>query len=286
MAGFDFDELEAEEIKTAPVFVGWYSGGFRKERGAELLKPLMTAVSKQYNQIDTLVLHFPNEYGMFEEGSDPWPAYVDKLVEEIDSDPTRTGRPLLLFGHSRGCTPAMSVAARLGSRVWKIYLCASNAPEHGKPSPFQALSETFKEQGDLGMLGWFVSLDPNPMMVAIYEQVKDGTMKIESNEFVNDMLTLMRAQYKDAMFPDMTRDFEGICAPILGFRPDQDVTVKRLDMERWKEWTTARDQSRIRTVVNGTHMNCLSVQMIDGQEEAGMINEILKDIGKVIAEHA
>eukprot|EP00969_Alexandrium_andersonii_P228785 10104487-Alexandrium_andersonii.AAC.1 len=44
-------------------------------------------------------------------GSARWHRDVDRLVQEIDSDPDRKHRKLIFFGHIRGATPAMTVAA-------------------------------------------------------------------------------------------------------------------------------------------------------------------------------
>mmetsp|Transcript_129245 Transcript_129245/g.326233 ORF Transcript_129245/g.326233 Transcript_129245/m.326233 type:complete len:292 (+) Transcript_129245:80-955(+) len=289
MDAFDWDELgDEDQLETfaasssTPIFVAWYSGGFHKEKGEELLTMLLDSVKREFLHIDTLVLHYPDVYDIEGEGSDPWPSYVDRLIQEIDQEPSRAGRPLILFGHSRGNAPAMTVAARLGQRVLKIYLAASDAPVIGEPSPFQRLSERFKREGDLGLLEWFVSLNPgNRAMESLYTSVASGEMKIEDSKFGESMITLMRRQYKDAIWPDMERDFKGVCSPIMAFRPEHDPSSTRAGMDRWKEWTTS--SARAKVVIRATHMGILGPQMIDGQEECVMIEEILKDMKLVIA---
>jgi len=283
---FDWDTLEDEDAPTsrssAPIFVAWYSGGYRKEQGEGLLRVLLDSVEREFPDVDTLVLHYPDVYEIEGEGSGPWPSYVDRLIEEIDQEPSRVGRPLLLFGHSRGNAPAMTLASRLGQRVLKIYLAGSDSPIIGQPSPFQTLSERFKREGDLGLLEWFVSLNPgNNMMESLYRSVASGQMKIEDSDFLNDMVTLMRRQYKDAIYPDMERDFKGVCSPILAFRPEHDQSCTRAGMERWKEWTSASARSKV--VIGATHMSCLGEQTIDGNQEYVMIAEILKDMKQVMA---
>jgi len=240
-------------------------------------------VREAYPQIETLVLHFPDAYGMTEEGSDPWPRYVDRLVEEIDREPSRRGRPLLLFGHSRGNAPAMTVAARLKERVLKVYIASSNAPIPGEPSPFKALSERFKASGDTGLLEWFVSLQPgNLMLEGMLQSVRSGEMRIEDSAFLNAKIGLMRRQYMDAMWPDMDRDFAGVTAPILAFLPRSDATCSVEGMELWKQWTAAPESSRLKRISGAGHMDCLKKALIDGVEGCVLIEAILQDIGAVI----
>jgi len=283
---FDFDDLEEQDptelLKGPPVFCAWYSGGFTKEDGQALVSQLIGSIRQEYRQVDTLVLHFPNEYGMIEEGSDPWPKYVDRLIEEIDSDPKRAGRPLLLFGHSRGNAPAMTVASRLKDRVLRVYIAASSAPVHGQPSPFQTLSEGFKQSGDIGLLAWFYSLQPENMMLkSMLEEVHKGT-PVEDMPFLNKMLTLMRQQYKDAMWPDMERDFSGVTAPITAFGPRLDAGCSREGMEGWKSWTSCPERSKVKMISGATHMGCVTKTLLDGVESCVLIDEILRDIGAIL----
>merc|ERR1719296_24251 len=86
----------------------------------------------------------------------------------------------------------MTLAQRLGSRVLKVYIASSGAPVKGEDGPFKALSDGFKQTGDIGLLQWFVSLNPgNLMMEGMCESVMKGEMKIEESKYLNSMVTLM-----------------------------------------------------------------------------------------------
>lgn len=275
---FDFDDLEEKAAqKSTPVFVAWYSGGFSAKDGEALLEPLTTAVKMAFPAVDVLVLHYPDVYNIEGEGSEPWPTYVDRLVEEIDKEPSRKDRPLILFGHSRGNAPCMTLAARLGARVLKIYIAATPAPIPGQPSPFKALSDTFKQTGDVGLLQWFVGLNPgNLMMEGMCKGVVSGEMKIEDSPFLNSMMTLMRRQYRDAMWPDMERDFKGVVSPILAFGPRLDLDVSLETMQGWGLWTTGG--AKVKMISGAGHMDCLRPSLVDGEVKCILIETLLKDM--------
>lgn len=279
----DLDELDAQLDSQAqaerPMFVAWYSGGYRKKDGEALLAPVTDAVKAA--GYDAFCLHFPNEYGMTEEGMEPWPKYVDRLVEEIDGDPERRGRPMFLFGHSRGHAPALSVATRLGpSRVLKVFVAASGGTLIGDVSPFQRLSEGFKVTGDIGLLEWFVSLNPgNMMMEGMLKSVKDGVMKPEDSPFLNDLMTLMRVQYKDAMYPDMTRDIKKLECPIVALGPRYDPGAQREAMKVWEQWT----DSCVVKMLDSGHMDCLRPKA-DGEFE--LLEVVLKEIARTMKQRS
>jgi len=280
---FDFDELDDEDLKTQPIFVGWYSGGFHQKDGEALLEPLMSAVQHEFPQMETMFLHFPDAYGMTGEGRDPWPAYVDRLVEEIDKEPSRTGRPLILFGHSRGNAPAMTLAKRLGPRVLKVYIASSAAPVPGDVSPFETLSLKFKETGDIGLLQWFVSLNPgNLMMENMCKSVMNGEMAIEDSPYLNAMITLMRTQYKDAMYPDMERDFKGVASPLFVFGPRQDPGCPYDAMQLWSAWTSG--DCKVKMLSGVGHMDCLQPAELDGEMRCPLWEVLLKDLALVLAD--
>merc|ERR1712224_883045 len=147
-----------------PVLVGFYSGGFFHNDGRKLLDNLLECAAKK-GIGESLILGFPDHYEFRGEGYEWWSKYVDRLVEEIDSE-GYSGRPLLIFGHSRGCCPAMSLATRLGKQVLKVYLCGSTPIETGKPTAWEQLSIGFKKGGDKELLAWFSSLQPGNEILA------------------------------------------------------------------------------------------------------------------------
>lgn len=272
------DQLDEKEKGEEPLFICWYSGGYKKKDGEALMAPFMDGIRAA--GYDAFCLHFPNEYGMTEEGMEPWPKYIDRLVEEIDSDPKRKGRPMFLFGHSRGNAPAMSLATRLGPRVLKVFIAASGGPTPGDVSPFQRLSEGFKETGDVGLLTWFVSLNPgNMMMEQMLATVKDGSMAIEDSAFLNELLKLIRVQYKDAMFPDMTRDIKKLSIPIVAIGPRYDPGSQREAMKVWGFWS---DDCVVKMIDSG-HMDCLKPR---GPEDFELLEYVLKEIGRTMKQRS
>mmetsp|Transcript_29529 Transcript_29529/g.75147 ORF Transcript_29529/g.75147 Transcript_29529/m.75147 type:complete len:277 (-) Transcript_29529:98-928(-) len=270
------DDLLDEVGKSDPILVCWYSGGYKPADGEALLANFLSAAADK--GLETLVLHYPDVYEIEGEGSDPWARYVDRLVEEIDSEPSRAGRPLFLFGHSRGQAPAMTVAARLGERVLKVYIVASGSPIPGQPSGFQTLAEGFKKTGDVGLLTWFVSLNPgNLMLMGMLDALHKGTMKPEDSPFLNDLLTLMRKQYKDAIWPDMTRDMQVIPSPIMAVGPRYDADSTRAHMEPWSYWTSG--QFDVRMICAG-HMDCLNPK--EGESSCELYDLVLPDMLQVL----
>eukprot|EP00930_Biecheleria_cincta_P064792 TRINITY_DN50458_c0_g1_i1.p1 TRINITY_DN50458_c0_g1~~TRINITY_DN50458_c0_g1_i1.p1 ORF type:complete len:651 (-),score=119.39 TRINITY_DN50458_c0_g1_i1:68-2020(-) len=248
---FQFDALDNPD--QSPVLVCWYSGGFSQEQGRELLAALLEAAADV--GLETLVLHFPDSYGIQGQGSEPWPAYVDRLIEEIDRAPERRGRPLFLFGHSRGCTPAMSVAKRLGQRVLKVYCAACAAPKPGEESHFKAMAEHFQKGSEIDMLRWLYSIQPdNEMLQVLVSEAESEGMESIRGPFVDSMLDIVKRQYRDAVWPDMQRDFSIIPAPIMAISPTRDATVQPNLMTGWKLWTSAHFSFR---EVDAGHMECL-----------------------------
>lgn len=85
---FDFDDDVLDQLETPaepqqePVLVCFYSGGFYHNDGRKLLNDLLESAAKK-GIGDTLVLGFPDHYGIKGEGYEWWPIYVDRLVEEL-----------------------------------------------------------------------------------------------------------------------------------------------------------------------------------------------------------
>lgn len=242
-----------------PLFCAWYSGGFSKADGEKLLAPLMDAVGKAGVQ-KSLVLHFPDAYDMYGEGwegREPWSKYVDRLVEEINKSAESESQPLILFGHSRGASPAMCVASRLGARVKQIYIAACGAMKAGEATAWENLSLNFKKGGDRELLAWFYSLQPDNVFLkrAVEKGDDEFEEQVKSSKFLSDMLSLMRRQYRDAMYPDPDRDFKAVPANITAFAALLDEGSQPEYMEDWKLLTLGNFQN---VSLNAGHMDCLA----------------------------
>mmetsp|Transcript_85899 Transcript_85899/g.243617 ORF Transcript_85899/g.243617 Transcript_85899/m.243617 type:complete len:403 (-) Transcript_85899:95-1303(-) len=230
--GFDMPEDQM------PVLCLWYSGGMDTTQGRDQLANLVDA-AMDAGLKHVLVMDYPDTYGIVGEGSKPWASYVDRLVQEIDKDPDRRGRQLILLGHSRGATPAMSVATRLGGRrVLKVYCVSSGAPIEGQKSPFQLLSEGFKASTDLDLLKWFCSLNPVPILLRMMQAVESGDMTIEDSTFLKEKVDLMKRQYVNAIWPDMSKDLRIVNVPIMVVAGTKDYNETPEAMHRWKNWST------------------------------------------------
>jgi len=242
-----------------PLFCAWYSGGFTKADGEKLLSPLIGAVHSAGVK-KTCVLHFPDAYDMYGEGwegRDPWSKYVDKVVEEINKVADSESQPLILFGHSRGAAPAISVATRLGTRVKQIYIAACGAMKAGEATAWETLSLVFKKGGDKELLTWFSSLQPENVFLkrAVEQGDDDFAAQVSSSKFLKDMLSLMRRQYRDAMYPDPHRDFKAVSANITAFAALLDEGSQPEHMEDWKLLTLGKFQN---VSLNAGHMDCLA----------------------------
>lgn len=227
-----------QDEQDQPVLVCWYSGGLDATQGREQMSPLLDAAGKAGLK-HRLVLDYPDTYGIEGEGSKHWARYVDRLIEEIDSEPDRKGRKLILFGHSRGATPAMTLATRLDRRrVLKVYAVSSGAPIAGQDSPFKKLSEAFKASTDVDLLRWFCGLNPVPVLIRMMQSVEKGDMKIEDSAYLKEKVDLMKRQYVNAIWPDMTKDFKVIDIPILAVGGKQDPNESPESMDRWRQWSS------------------------------------------------
>lgn len=112
------------KVSGPPVVVSWFSGGMTPEQGRSQLKSWSAAV-KAAGLTDHIVVDPPTERV-------PPPAnlseYLTSLVSEIDDEPSRLGRPILLFGHSHGALWAYALAAHLGERACRLVVAARRPP--------------------------------------------------------------------------------------------------------------------------------------------------------------
>lgn len=240
-----------------PFFCAWYSGGFSPKDGEKLLAPLIEAV-RDVGLKDAAIFHFPDAYGMTDEGREPWASYIDLLIEEIDKI-AGSSRPLILFGHSRGAAPATCVAYRQPERVRKVYIAACGAMQLGEATGWELLSHSFKQGGDRELLKWFSSLQPqNILLHRTAHETSDAEFEeqVQSSKFLSDMLQLMRCQYRDAMYPDPARDFGEMEVSIMAFSPLLDPSCQP---EHCKDWGRLTNDFQLQTV-NAGHMDCLQVQ--------------------------
>jgi len=263
---FDLEALEKldkqpkkPKKRKAPVLVCFYSGGFRHADGVKLLKDI-TDGAAQYGLREQLVLGFPDYYDMTEEGYEPWPKYVDRLVQEIDTTKDYKSRPLILFGHSRGAEAALSLATRLGDRVLKIYIAACGPIKLGVPTGWENLSKNFKVGGTRALLTWFATLQPGNILLSRTSRLPLEEMEaaVKGSKWLTDTVNVMAVQYKDAMFPNMTADEPHIAmvsCPIVAVSPLYDGGCQPDLAAEWTHNTCG--QFQMITVAAG-HMDCLT----------------------------
>lgn len=247
MFDFDDDALDQLEATTAeaqqePVLVCFYSGGFSHPDGFRLMSPVVSAAA-QVGLGDALVMGFPDHYGIVEEGYEPYSKYVDMLVEELDNDEACSGRPLLLFGMSRGACSAMALATRLGKRVLKVYIASCPAIKLGEPTGWEMMSGNFKKGGRKMMLQWLSSLQPQDMLLKrTSDQSEEEILAaMAQSKWLDSMVKLMWVQYRDACFPRMTGDhptIQAVPAPIVVFIPLRDDSTTLENCKPWAEATT------------------------------------------------
>lgn len=109
-----------------PVLVCFYSAGMTAAQGRGQLKRWLAAAARA-GYASQLVLDHPTEWAGRPEPPD-WHEYLAQCEREIDADPARAGRRLVIFGHSHGALAAYGLAARLGTRVTKLYVAARRPP--------------------------------------------------------------------------------------------------------------------------------------------------------------
>lgn len=229
-----------------PVLVCFYSGGFTREEGLKTLEALQRTLRKAGVK-DQLVLDHSNEYGFVEEGYEPWPRYVDKLVELIDRD--YAGRPVIVLGHSKGTCPAMGVAHRLGRRVLKTYVVACGAWLPGRKTPWEKLSERFKRKGDQELLAWFASLNPGNLLLETVAYAPEDQFEelVQGSAFLQSKLVLMRLQYRDAIYPDMSRGvIDEFPAELCAVSPLWDGGSQPFDMLGFRKFSKTFEMWEIR----------------------------------------
>jgi len=266
---FEFDDDVVEhmdhrrEFDKDPVLVCWYSGGFYSKEGNELLAPLKAA-AEEVGIKDVLVLDFPDAYGMVKEGRDPWPKYVDRLIQEIDREPARRGRPLLLFGHSRGASPAMSVATRLmkdgrSDQVLKVYVAACTHVSPNEPTGWELTSAYLKAGTDKEMFEYFRDQQPgHPLLQKLANSSPEEINEFcEMSEKCRDMRNLYKVQYRDAMYPDTRRDIMKINVPIMAISPMQSPFETPDAMKEWEKF--AGNGFEVLSI-EGDHMGCIADQ--------------------------
>jgi pimeloyl-ACP methyl ester carboxylesterase len=279
---FDFDDEALDQLPTEPaepfqdpVLVCFYSGGFFHADGRKLLNDVLEAAALK-GIGDTLVLGFPDYYGITGDGYDPWSTYVDRLVEELDEE--YEGRPVLIFGHSRGAGAAMSLATRLGKRVLKVYCTASGGILPGKPTGWETLSKGFKAGGDKELITWFSSLQPGNLVLAQTaalppEKIPDA---LAQSKFLNDMVTLMRLQYRDATYPRMqgdSPDIDVLDVPLVYYGPVEDPGSDiKVVGAGWKLMSRVSVEL---IEVSGGHMDCL-------HKPATMLEKMTEDMAKFV----
>lgn len=257
MFDFDDDALDTMVPAQEPVLVCFYSGGFFHADGRKLMNDLLeVAASKGIG--DTLVLGFPDYYGLTGEGYEWWPKYVDILVEEIENE-GYGDRPLLLFGHSRGTCPCMSLATRLGSRVLKVYTCGGGPIVAGEPSAWEKMSKAFKQGGDKALLTWFASLNPGNVILERAASLKPEEIPnaLKESTWLDKMVSLMKTQYMDATFPQMigeNADIRTVSVPIMAFQLEYDAADKDEHFVKHLFPTTA-DVEIIK--IKKGHMDCI-----------------------------
>mmetsp|Transcript_20960 Transcript_20960/g.36748 ORF Transcript_20960/g.36748 Transcript_20960/m.36748 type:complete len:346 (+) Transcript_20960:3-1040(+) len=252
----DKDLLNCISKPRAPLFCAWYSGGFSVKDGEKQLAPLLNAV-KEAGVANAAVFHFPDGYDLDGEGREPWAGYVDRLIEEIGKVAEDKDQPLILFGHSRGASPAVCLATRLGSRVKHVYIAACGAMQAGQPTAWENLSLDFKKGGDRELLTWFSSLQPENVVlrrVAIDTTDDEFVEQVNCSKFLLNMLSLMRRQYRDAMYPDPDRDFKPFPANITTFAPLYDAGSQPEHLQEWSAMTLGKF---LNVSVHAGHMDCI-----------------------------
>lgn len=221
---------------STPVLVCFNIVGFRLQQGIEKFAGLFVSARKLGIK-DHVVLSYPEDYGI-EGGGDRWWEYVDRLIEAIDKKPRRAGRPLLLWAHSLGVVPALSVAYRLGSRVLKIYMADGSAPERGGFDGWAAQTADFQSWSDarwmLQLAAWNPGSSVLQEMAAAVQQGWDPS----KSKGAQDLLAHGKRQYLNAIHPVMGRDADVVVAPIFVFSMIRDEVVPLDHVMQLERWTT------------------------------------------------
>lgn len=253
--------LIEESSKVAPdlpVLACFYSGGFTAEQGRYRLHPFLEA-AEQAGFADTVVLDHVGEPG-YEDCKD-WDDYVSRMAAQLDEDPKHHNRPVVIFAHSHGTTPAWGLARQLGSRCLKFYCACKRPPNQGLTDEVWGV-DTAAKVADLDVEFMFTRLlDAWPN--SVLEQFR---MKRPLNPMVQHTMEVVKQQYGSHVMPCGSAENRIICGdgdtigiPILAFAATEErpmgETAKK--MEGWRELTTGSFDLRM---LEGAHMDMLGLQ--------------------------
>lgn len=266
----DMDAKQGEMMSKDPVLLLLFSGGFYPDEGRNLLKDVI-ACAEENGFRHTFVVDHPDGYDMKGSGYDPYPEYIKRCEEEIDKDPDRAGRPLVIFGHSRGCCGGMALATYFEDRVIKTFLCACGPIALGTPTMWENLSKHFQTGGDDLILEWLFSMQPGnlilPRALEVARRDPEGELQkmYADSKWLRNMVGLTRLQYKEAMYPLMTGDdpvIQKVHCDICAVCPLKDPGATPEVMAGWENISTGKFQM---LEVDAGHIDILQAEKKKGQ---------------------
>merc|ERR1712232_655014 len=188
---------------------------------------------------DTFYCDQPVGYPIPGEGHEPYPRYVDLLVEDIDKDPGRKGRPLVLLAHGWGAPHALALATRLGPRVVKVYIIRDNPPlmPGGLPSFYDDHNKWCKQAGN-SILEWLRVANPNALFeTACKASPKELKKMFAESPYFTRVVNYATLAFRDGIYPDMSKDIQVISSPMCVITPKQNTPDGNPDMT-WILWTS------------------------------------------------
>ena len=258
-----------------PVLVVLYGSGLSPETGTKLCSTITSLAANPWQNATAhsgfapwttfmreriLVLH-PFDASKFDPLED-YDQYIDALVEEIDGNAERRGRPVLLVAHSFGTNAAHHLAARLGNRVRHLTVIAGRGPAVAEDSQSQMLQP--EDDSDEAILKWSYTVWKNEQMAPF---VKKAASEWPDN--VKGSVAQIRKQFFSKVALSMHAPSRKVTAPILAIaaskEPATGETAER--MQSWAEVTTGIFQGPV--TLDDTHMGVLgSLELVPLLKEA------------------
>jgi len=228
------------------ILVSFYSGGMTPTEGCNALKRWLAAASDAGLR-ESVVLNSPVDYP----GTSTYEEYATALVADLDSDPSRAGRPCVIVGHSYGGVCAFALASKLGERCKALAIVGVRPPLGGA----LALSDAVWQCASPGAIASLPAKDLLKPLITVWRNRMLPETLLEEDEAawpsnVSAMLELVRKQYSSSAMPIHSEtvaalhgqnQLQKICAPILAVvaEAEADQAETREKLEDWRNMTTA-----------------------------------------------
>lgn len=255
-----------------PILACFYSGGMTVQQGCDYFAGFL-AVAAAAGIEDSIVLGYPTEkeYAGCEDSG----AYSAKMLDLIDADPKRRGRPVLVLAHSHGSIFSYFLARHLGGRVLKLYVVCCRPPHLSTIKDVWNVNneEELSKFDDHAILQGLIGAWRNDFLAA-FKDLQDLPPPAKA------VVTLVRQQYSGTKVAEEIVGNPGppISTPIFAVASRQEMPKGEtaMKMESWRELTSGR--FKLLCVEEG-HFECLKA---DKDGKCALFSVLLSDMKSFI----